>query len=73
MAELHKRALNPVRHLMLHLPEVRNGWRLFARFRAHMRALLDKARRLKPCGLGSDGTGWCRLSGSCLRCYAMGF
>ena len=73
MGELYKRALNPVRHLMLHLPEVRNGWRLFARFRAHMRALVDKARSLQPRGLGLDGTGWCRLSKSCSRCHATGF
>ena len=42
MGELHKRAINPVRALMLHLPEVRAGRRLFRRFRVHMRALLQE-------------------------------
>lgn len=42
MGELHKRAINPVRALLLHLPEVRAGRRLFKRFRVHMRALLQE-------------------------------
>ena len=42
MGELHKRAINPVRGFLLHLPEVRAGRRLFKRFRVHMRALLQE-------------------------------
>ena len=48
MGELHKRAINPVRALMLHLPEVRAGRRLFKRFRAHMRALLQQVHPATP-------------------------
>ncbi len=55
MGELHKRALNPARGLLLHLPEVRSGRCLFRRFRGHMAALLREARA-PPCPAAPGGT-----------------
>lgn len=61
MGELHRRATNPARGLMLHLREVRAGRRLFRRFRAHMRALLDEARPTVPACREAEAGGVCRV------------
>lgn len=77
MGELHKRAINPVRGLLLHLPEVRAGRRLFKRFRAHMRALLQEVhpsdtksmmpKSIAPAQCMSDMLCSCRRGGIVLR------